>query len=229
MLFFKHKWPLVMIILFAAAGVRAAETWPARFDAGEDGLEALIEFPETRGDGTIIIRCAAQVSDSGKMEKHGCYGDNSGADVFIAAINKAAKKARMQPAIIDGRPHAVYVQYRVRFETRGDENILTIYNNPGVLENIEAYGEDHIAAQRGLTKERWQRACPQQLRFLVWVKAHVAASGEQSSISIASNDGPPITQKCEAAIIATMKESGFTPALADGEPVPSTFVEPFGS
>ncbi|MDZ7769436.1 MAG: hypothetical protein U5K38_10355 [Woeseiaceae bacterium] len=149
MLLFKRKWPVVMIILFAAAGARAAETWPARFDAGEDSLEARIKFPETRGDGTIIIRCAAQVSDSGKMEKHGCYGDNSGADVFIAAINKAAKKARMQPAVIDGRPHAVYVQYRVRFETRGDENILTIYNNPGVLENIEAYGEDHIAAQRG--------------------------------------------------------------------------------
>lgn len=229
MLFFKHKWPVVVIILFVAAGARAAETWPARFDAGEDSLEALIKFPETRGDGTIIIRCMAQVSDSGKMEEHGCYGDNSGADVFIAAINKAAKKARMQPAVIDGRPRAVYVQYRVRFETRGDENTVTIYNNPGVLENIEAYGEDHIAAQRGLTKERWQRACPQRLPFLVWVKAHVAYSGEQSNVNIASNDGPPITQKCEEAIIATMKESGFTPALADGEPVPSTFVEPFGS
>lgn len=225
----KFKWTAVAMMLFAAAGARAADAWPALFATGEDSLDAHIEFPETRGDGTIVIRCATQLSDRGKMEKHGCYGDNSGADAFIAAINKAAKKARMQPAIIDGRPHAVYVQYRVRFETRGDENTVTIYNNPGVLENIEAYGEDHIAAQRGLTKERWQRACPQRLRYLVWVKAHVAASGTQSNINIASNDGPPITQKCEQAIIATMKESGFAPALADGEPVPSTFVEPFGS
>jgi len=225
----KYKWPAVAIILFAAAGTRAAENWPARFDAGEDSLDAHIEFPETRGDGTIIIRCAAQVSDSGKMKEHGCYGDNSGADAFIAAINKAAKKARMRPAVINGGPHAVYVQYRVRFETRGDENTIKIYNNPGVLENIEAYGEQHIAAQRGLTKERWQQACPKRLRFLVWVKAHVAASGAQSSINIASNDGPPITQKCEDAIIITMKQSRFTPALADEQPVPSTFVEPFGS
>ena len=202
---------------------------PASFNHPDGSLQSRIKFPELRGDSVAMIRCAAQVQRSGKFEDNVCFVQNAGDEVYIKAIYDAAKKARMNPAIIDGKSAAVYVQYRVEFKKEGDNQSVRILNNPGVEENVAAYGEDHIAPQRGLTAEKWQKACPSRMRFLVLGKAHIAEDGSQSSISIVNGGGPPITERCREAIIETLSESRFTPAKADGIAVPSTFVEPFGS
>jgi len=220
---------IVLLLGPAAAPAYAAVNTPARFSGGEDGLAQRIEFPEVKGDGKITLRCAAKVRDDGDMDDNGCYLDDNNAGVFMKAINAAARKAKMIPAVIDGKKRDVYVQYRVEFRTADGKNSITIYNNPGVRENVEAYGDDHIAAQRALTRETWQKECPRHTRFLVWAKAHVAPDGEQSNISLAPNEGAPITRDCEQAIIATLAEAGFAPALDGTEPVPSSYVEPFGN
>ena len=64
---------------------------------------------------------------------------------------------------------------------------------------------------------------------MVLAKAHVSEEGKQGSISVEPVHGAAATERCLQAIIDTLNESRFTPAMADGEPVPSTFVEPFGS
>lgn len=215
--------------LLLAAVDAMAERIPATFDHDEAALAAGIELPELRGDAEATLRCAARVTDSGKLKDNGCYIEQPSDEAFIPGINKAAKKARMNPARIDGKSREVYVQYRVRLKRTGEDETVVIYNNPGLLENIEAYGEEHIAAQRTFTDEAWQQECPRRTRFLVWAKAHVAETGEQSSISLLPGNGPPITERCREAIVATLQKSQFTPAYADGEPVPSSFIEPFGN
>lgn len=225
---------LTMTVLLLTGGLAHAESnSPARFAAGEDGLAGRIEFPEVRGDGKITLQCAARVDNDGDMGDNGCYNASesnaNSSRIFIDAINKAAKKAKMIPARVGGRHRDVYVQYRVEFKTEGEENTITVYNNPGVQENVEAYGIDHIAAQRTIGKEPWQKECPRRTRFLVWVRAHVAESGEASSVSIAPNEGPPITADCEQSIIRTVEESAFAPAMDGDVPVQSSYVEPFGN
>lgn len=218
-----------LAIALLPAGHAAAERLPATFDHEEAALAARIEFPSLVGDASATVRCAAQVSRGGKMEENVCYANQPEDAAFAPQINKAAKKARMNPASFDGRKRAVYVQYRIAFVKKGDDESVTIYNNPGLVENIEAYGEEHIAAQRALTDEAWQKVCPKRTRYLVWAKAHVSETGEQSNISILPGEGVPLTEGCRAAIIATLEQSEFTPAYADGEPVPSSFIEPFGN
>lgn len=212
-----------------AGGHAAAERLPATFDHEEAALAGRIEFPSLVGDASATVRCAARVTRSGKMEDNGCYANEPGDRAFVPQINAAAKKARLNPASFDGRKREVYVQYRVAFVKKGDDETVTIYNNPGLTENIEAYGEDHVAAQRAITGEDWQKVCPKRTRYLVWAKAHVAETGEQSSLSLLPGEGVPLTRECRDAIIATLQESQFTPAYADGEPVPSSFIEPFGN
>ena len=80
-----------------------------------------------------------------------------------------------------------------------------------------------------MRKEAWQKSCPQQNRFVVMARANVDWDGNPSAVSITHLDGIPITQKCEDAIRNAVLDSRFIPAFADGEPVPSTFVEPFGN
>lgn len=215
--------------LTAAAVVGQDRHTPANFGDGEKSLATLIEFPELRGDATISISCIGLLTSKGKLDEHGCYQVNPGDETFIAAIYKAAKKARLKPASYSGKAATVVFQYRVQFVQKGEERTLHFAANPGYQENVDAYGQEHIGAQRLMGKETWQKSCPKQARFVVLAKAHVDFDGTPGAVSISRSDGIPVTAKCEQAIIDNLLTSRFIPAMADGEPVPSTFVEPFGN
>jgi hypothetical protein len=226
-----RSWPLIAIfvaVLLLPDDSRA-ERQPALLDTGEDSLARRIEFPELRGDTAATIRCAARIQDNGKMKDNGCASTTPSDQVFIVPVNKAARKARLTSATADGRQREVYFQYRVEFTKKGDDQTINVYPNPGVQENIDAYGADHVAAQRALGKEEWQDVCPERAQFLVWLKAHVAEDGTPSNLSLTHGGGLKPTPRCEEAVLGTASGSLFFPALADGEPVPSTYVEPYGN
>lgn len=226
-----HK-PFLFILaaaLLSAAGSAFAERTAAQFGSGDDALSERIRFPELKGDTTAVLRCAARVQTNGKMKDNGCYTDSPADSIFIEEINRAARKARLTPATADERSYEVYLQYRVRFVKEGEDGTVDVWLNPGVQENIEAYGEDHVAAQRAIGEEQWQDICPERAEYLVWLKAHVAADGTQSSLSLTHGSGLNPSPRCRDAILDSADESLFFPALADGEPVPSTYVEPYGN
>lgn len=215
--------------LLFAAGTALAERTAAQFGTGDDTLAKRIEFPELRGDTTAVLRCAARVQTDGDMEDNGCYVESPADQVFVDPINKAARKAELVPATADGREYEIYLQYRVRFTKAGDDATVDVWLNPGITENIEAYGEDHIAAQRVIGEEKWQDVCPARAEYLVWLKAHVAHDGTPSNLSLSHGAGLTPSPRCQQAILRTVEQSLFFPALADGEPVPSTYAEPFGN
>ena len=220
---------LVFASVVLAPGEGRAERTPALLGSGETSLQELIKFPELKGDTTATIRCAARVEGNGKMKDNGCAATSPADQVFIEPIVKAAKKARLTPAQADGRTNEIYFQYRVEFVKKGDEATVNVYPNPGVVENVEAYGADHVAAQRAIGKEEWQKVCPERAEYLVWLKAHVAEDGTPSNLSLTHGGGIRPTPRCQEAILASAESSVFFPALADGEAVPSTYVEPYGN
>ena len=215
--------------LAATASTALAEFSPATFSTGEKSLETLIEFPELRGDVSVTISCISLLARNGKLEEHGCYQQNPGDEAFIAPLYKAARKARLVPAVLDGKPVSVVFQYRAHFTKQGEDETVQFVANPGYEENVEAYGAAHVAAQRVYTKDDWEKSCPKQARFIVMVRANVDYDGTPSAASVTHLNGINITEKCEQAIIDSVLESRFIPAHADGEAVPSTFVEPFGN
>lgn len=206
-----------------------AQTTPADFLDGERSLNMLIEFPELRGDASVTISCFGLLDGGGKMGEHGCYQRNPGDDVFVRNIYDIIKKARFTPAMHDGRQVTVVFQYRIQFVKKGEEQIIRMVANPGYEENVDAYGSEHIAAQRVYGKEGWEKSCPKQAGFVVLAKANVDYEGTPSSASITQAGGIPITQRCEQALIDNLLNSRFIPAMVDGETVTSTFVEPFGN
>ncbi len=219
---------LAFVAVSAVAQAQAART-PALLGSGAKSLPSLIEFPELKGDTTAVIRCAAIVEKNGKLDKNGCFAEEAADQLFIEAIVEAADDARAVPATVGRDKQPTYLQYRVEFIKKGSEETVNVYPNPGVQENIDAYGQDHVAAQRVVGREKWQGECPQSSRYLVWLKAHVAPDGQQSSLSLTHAGGLNPTPRCRQAILDTVMDSLFFPALADGEPVPSTYVEPFGN
>ncbi|MEX2495442.1 MAG: hypothetical protein WD448_05095 [Woeseia sp.] len=221
---------LVTFVAFIlAAGDSAAERTAARIGSGEEALPALIEFPELKGDTTAVIRCAARIQKNGRMKDNGCAASSPADQIFAVPVTKAARKARLLPAVADDREREIYFQYRVEFIKKGDDETINVYPNPGVQENIDAYGPGHVAAQREIGTEQWQKECPARTRYLVWLKGHVAADGTRSNLSLTHGSGLNPTPRCQQAILDSVGASFFFPALADGEPVPSTYVEPFGN
>ena len=193
-------------------------------------MDRLLVFPEIKGDISVVMNCFSRVERSGKMEDTGCYLQNNYDEPFATAINRAAKKARMNPALIGGEPHEIYLQFRVEFIKEGEDQRIHYYLNPGYEENVKAYGYDHVAGQRAIGKEEpWNRACPKRAQYAVWVRAYLGEDGRADSPTVEHADGIMPTQACRDAIEQTIINSRYTPAYADGEPVPSTFVEPFSN
>lgn len=219
---------LLFAFALGSAGAHA-ERRPAQFGSGENSLGTLIEFPELKGDTTVMIRCATLVEEDGDMQMNGCVVEEPADQLFIEVIVEAAEDARALPAVADGDEKPVYLQYRVEFIKKGDEETINVYPNPGVQENIDAYGQDHVAAQRVVGEEKWRDVCPERAAYLVWLKAHVDPDGSQSSLSLTRGSGLNPTPACEQAILDTVSSSLFFPALADGKSVQSTYVEPFGN
>ena len=105
-----------------------------------------------------------------------------------------------------------------------------IFPNPGYEENVVAYGIDHVAGQRVIGKdEPWNKACPRRAHYRVSVRAYLGEDGKADNPSIEFGNGIRPIASCLDAIKATIIDSLFVPAMSDGVPVPSTYVELFGN
>lgn len=226
---------LIAIAVLLSGAVLADDevtTRPADFDHPEPDrrMSTLIEFPEVKSDLSVVMNCFTVVEANGKMENTACYLQNNHDEPFAMAINKAARKARMRPAIIDGRERNVYLQFRVEFVAKGEARTIRYYLNPGYEENVTAYGFRHVAGQRAIGRnEPWRDVCPKRADYAVWVRAYLGEDGHADSPTVEHARGIMPTDACIAAIEQTIVQSRYTPAYADGEPVPSTFVEPFSN
>jgi len=219
----------LLLVTFSAD---AQDMRPADFDHPEADrrMDALLVFPEIKGDISVVMSCFARVKANGKMEGTNCYLQNNYDEPFARAIAVAGKKARMNPAIVAGMAREIFLQFRVEFIKEGDNQTIDYYLNPGYEENVKAYGFRHVAGQRVIgKKEPWNDACPQRARYAVWVRAYLGPDGRADSPTVQHADGITPVQSCIDAIKQTVVSSLYTPALADGEPVPSTFVEPFSN
>lgn len=225
--------PAALVFLALAVTALAAEgRRPANFDHEDPKrrFANLLKFPETRGNVTVILNCFSQVQSSGKMEDTGCYVKDNFDGPYVVAVANAAKKARMNPAVINGKPQRIFLQFRVAFKADGEDRIIRYYMNSGYEENMQAYGTDYIAGQRVIgKKEPWQGVCPEKAKFGLWARAYLGEDGQVSNVSLVHGNGIMPVARCQDAIRQTILASAFTPAMSEGVPVPSTFVEVFGN
>jgi hypothetical protein len=222
----------LLAALAASAAALPQDLRPANFDVEDEDrqMRRLLGFPDVSGDVEVQLNCFSLVQESGKMKDTNCYMAKNYDEPFVLAVTTAAKKARMNPALIDGEPREVYLQFMVKFVQKEEDRQIMYVLNPGYEENVNAYGIDHISGQRAIGKrEPWNAACPRRARYLVLVRSYLGEDGRADNVSIEHADGIVPTASCQDAIRQTILQSRFTPAYVDGEPVPSTYFEPFGN
>ena len=220
----------LLLLLATAAGAQV--TRPANFDFAEADrrMDTLLEFPEIKGDISVVMSCFARIKASGRMNGTSCYLQNNYDEPFARAVMAAGKKVKMNPAIVGGKAREIFLLFRVSFIKEGDNQTIDYYLNPGYEENVNAYGPRHVAGQRVIGRnEPWNDACPKRAKWLVWLRAYLGPDGRADNPTVQHVNGIRPTQSCSEALENTITSSLYTPALADGEPVPSTFVEPFSN
>ena len=244
----------VIFLYFTSFAVAAQENRPATFDYEESDkqLQNLISFPkEVTGKVELVLSCVSRIQPNGKMDETGCYQMNQYEQAFASSVIRAARKARMKPAIVEGKSREVYLQFRVEFirekalpkkdddkkdKKKKEEEVvvdvgraLHLYLNPGYEENVLAYGYEHIAGQRVIGKEPWQDICPSRAKYSLWVRAYLSEEGKAASPTIEFGNGIRPVANCLEAIKDTIITSQYAPAMAEGVPVPSTYIELFGN
>ncbi len=223
---------ILITCLLTTQSANSQDMRPADFDYPEADrrMDTLLEFPEISGNISVVMNCVSRIQANGKMEDTGCYLQNNYDEPFMRAIGAAARKARMNPAIVDGKAREIFLQFRVEFNKEGEQQTIDYYLNPGWEENVKAYGFRHVAGQRVIGRnEPWNDACPKRARWSLWVRAYLGPDGRAESPTLQHADGIMPTESCLNAIRQTIVASQYTPALADGEAVPSTFIEPFSN
>lgn len=220
---------IASITLFAVSQAVFAQLTPATFGdpAAEKYFAKFIDFPETHGDANVRLDCYGIVKTNGKLEG-GCYIKNNWDPDFAAAVQKATKKGVLVPAMNGDKKTVVVLLFQVRFTKVKDDRSIDLILNPGVPENVDAYGPDHIAPQRTYGKEKWMSVCPKHAEWLVYARAHVDETGEASSVDLEHANGIRPTGPCLQSIIETIETSTYSPTVVDGIPVPSSYVEAFG-
>ncbi len=220
------------------ANVDAATSFqPANFEVEdtERRLYNLIQWPkDVKGKTSLILNCFGLIKANGKMEMPNCIAPNSFEKVFTVEVMKASKKARLNPAMIDGKSKPVFLQFRIEFNAevidKEEQRRIDIHLNPGHEENIKAYGYDHIAGQRVIArKQSYEDACPKHAQYVVWVLAYLGEDGKAESPRVVHSDGIMPTETCQSALKQAVVASQFTPAMANGVAVPSTFIELFSN
>ncbi|MGI9204326.1 MAG: hypothetical protein ACR2Q3_09975 [Woeseiaceae bacterium] len=113
-----HKLTLVALLAFGSTTVTAADMRPANFNVEErkHQLTAHIRWPEeVRTEVSLILNCFAVINTNGRMKDTNCFAKNPFEQAFTASLVKASKKGRLNPALIDGEPQEIYLQFRVEF------------------------------------------------------------------------------------------------------------------
>lgn len=217
--------------LFVACGAAHAQLSPAVLGdpTAENHWIGLIEWPDTHGDATVKLECVAIVKASGRIRESFCYIKNNWDPDFAAAVQKAGKKAQLIAATDGKKGREVGVHFQVEFLKREEDRSIKFYLQPGIEENVQEYGDEHIGAQRVMGKERWGKSCPKRARWLVMAKGFVGEDGKASSVDLEHRGGLVPTGPCVQAIIDTVESSEFAPATVDGVAVPSSYWELFGT
>ena len=183
-----------------------------------------------RGKVALVLHCVSRIQPSGKMKDTGCFTQNQFEQSFNSQVVRAAKKARMIPALINGKAYEIYLQFRVEFAAEKDEMLVRLYPNTGYEENVLEYGANHSGGQRAIgRKEPWNDACPSHAKYTVWVRAYLGEDGRAASPSIEFGNGLRPISTCLDAIKQTIINSKYAPAMSNGVFVPSTYVELFGN
>lgn len=138
------------------SSAEAREFRPALIGVGPRSLLTQLSCPRTPApDATVGVLCQTEIDVKGvaKSATIACYADNNVFLRFAKAGETAMRKARFEPARIDGEPVPVFMSFRLVFTNKLGECQFTAIPNFG--NEWQQTGVNYVAPQEIVTKGNW--------------------------------------------------------------------------
>lgn len=220
----KNKSICLLLFLTAAMADAAPKFEPARFADSEMAPASLIEFPRSKKNVDVTIRCDNVLSVEASIDRIFCYGTNRRKMSYKDAIIDVIKDFEFVPAHIDGEVKAVVIQFSVRFVREDGVEGISVYQNHGL--NADKYGNNYTGVQR-YDWDHWSSiGCRHHYRrFIVSASATIGSDGALMDHKISK--GKHYLGICEEDLNSHMSSGSYIPAMSDGVPVEARYVETY--
>ena len=205
------------------AAEQSVTVMPAKFVEGEKSLRNLINHPSVDGDYVVILSCFADVSIRGRMSHTVCSYQDESALMFSKAVERAGKRARLSPAILNGEKKKIWLQFTAIFLKDIEGEDIQIFNN--VRENVDRYGDEYIGAQR-IDWFDFPKTCRQFYDWFALARVNIAVDGSPRDFEWEPSS-TNMPNGCEDTLKILMLTSNYIPAFYQGKPVDSTYAEPW--
>jgi hypothetical protein len=181
---------------------------PADMAPGISPWSGLIVFPEGTDDVSVFISCQTSITITGTIGAPGCFSEHPDSFSYIRAIERAARSARADPAVVDNVRREVATVFSVLFLRQNGTETIALFQND--MSSRAEYGVGYVAPQIYYVPPSWCR-CSTSQRHLQ--KFLVSETGE------ASIEAPPGLERCQACWNERAAEMRFIPGHVDGRNV----------
>jgi len=212
-------------MLFSNDALAQSSSTPAIIGDEPQSLHNRLSFPNVDGDWNALVKCTAQVGESGSVQLPVCFDRDETNSPFFLEVIRSARGSQMIPATVDGVNVFVEMfQFSVLFQQRGEQQAIVVYPHHG--NNRQFYGDNYIAAQRyGVTQSadcnaRTDRFGELNVRMVFSLDANAVVGEEIEAMDAVLAD-------CLTAFKNFIEKGSYIPAYAEGKPVESVVVQWF--
>jgi len=223
----KMKTTCLILILccLSAFANEATQYTPARFAESGTPLPSLIEFPYSRKDVDVLMKCDTVITDTGALTRIVCYGPDRMKMSYKNAIYDVIKGVKFVPATVNGAAETVVMQFSLHFVRKDGEESISLYLNHG--DDADKYGTGYFGVQRYDWGQWSSHDCRgHHRRYLVRTRASIGSDGSYQSHKLSKGADMELGP-CEADFHEHVKTGSYIPAIADGVPVQARYVETF--
>jgi len=209
-----------------SGGAAHSNSVPTRLPADFENALNDVEIPNFAAGSTYVLYCVTDVTRRGRPYHNNCVPDpEHDAPGLRKAIDRAMRRTRLSPAVLDGKTVATELYYRIHIDTGGPAPRIEVYSNWG--HSSDRYGTAYAAPQRYEPR----RYPPECLFFsavaITPIDAGGRVAGEPEIFTRFDRDQP--TLDCIDKIKTRLIGGRYIPARHDGEMIAAIHAELWGN
>jgi TonB family protein len=194
---------------------------PATIGTNKNSLPVLLKYPAAAAKKKISasVRLTCRVDHEGKVQQFWARNSSPDSKPLVEEVNRAAKLARFEPAILAGKTVGVEMEFEVDFGYSSDGGKVSITELSAAQGTRAAEG--YTPAQRLLTCDPVPLYPVRMFKARKTARLHMNYCIDTDGIvkDIVVTEESPAPTEFSACLTAWLEQLRFIPPFRDGKPV----------
>ena len=216
------------ITAVSATGDESLQFVPARFHSGDESINATMQCPVSPpGANLVTVFCQARINPEGSANHSftHCFSERLVEAPHVDEVERAVRRSKFLPAMIDGVPVSVFFSFRVILLY--DINACKVVKIPNMGFQTDKFGNAYIAPQEILANQGWHsrsRALSRETKsversktgVMFHMSIDVSAAADVGTARLENNNFA--TREEIRSALSAIEKSEFIPGFFDGVP-----------